>query len=65
MRLEIYKCLRCKKKFQRDLNNQMNCCVIHVDECCHAFEQEVTKKGWPKQSGKNFVGSFNGEWNNS
>lgn len=45
-----YHCERCGKWFVRDsFSASWSCCVIHVNECCHAFETEVHKKGWRKK----------------
>ena len=44
-----YKCGKCGKRYRR-LGSQFSCCVIHQpNECCHAFEQRITKKGYPKE----------------
>lgn len=33
----------------------VSCCVIHgPGDCCHAFEQRVSKKGWPIIEGRYF-----------
>jgi hypothetical protein len=45
-----YRCDNCRKWFERPDGVAYSCCVIHSPrDCCHAFEVEVTKKGWYKK----------------
>ena len=44
---DIYRCPNCKKRYLRLGSKPYSCCVAHgPKDCCHAFEQRVTKKGW-------------------
>lgn len=44
---DVYRCPNCHKRFRRLMTN-VSCCILHApSDCCHAFEQRVSKKGWP------------------
>jgi hypothetical protein len=44
-----YKCPTCKKRYRAFGDRNYSCCVLHQPgECCHAFEQRITKKGYPR-----------------
>ena len=47
---ERYRCGVCRKWFARPGGVTVSCCVVHpAGACCHAFEVEVTRKGWAKK----------------